>query len=238
MSAFESNVIQISDWDDFFRYNPASRHRRRIIHGLIAKHRLSFESILDVGCGDGRLLEEMYQRYKKNIHGVELGPSTAPIRLRSNLKGFYSLDIQTESVQQTFDLLLCTEVLEHLRDPEAAVRHLRKMCKKFIIITVPGGKMVNTDRLIGHLRHYTLTSLVDLMGNGGFEAIACFKWGFPFHTGYKHLLNFNSSHLIDSFGKGAYGKIQKTVSQLINAAFYLNSWRFGSQIFYLGKIKP
>ena len=39
---------------DFIRYNPGARHRRRMILRLLGAER--FDSLLDVGCGNGELL--------------------------------------------------------------------------------------------------------------------------------------------------------------------------------------
>src|SRR5438046_4396422 len=44
-------------WDDMKRYGPFSRHIRRILKDMIRP--LKIESVLDVGCGQGSLLEEL-----------------------------------------------------------------------------------------------------------------------------------------------------------------------------------
>lgn len=37
----------------------------------------------------------------------------------------------------SFDIVICTEVLEHLEKPGAALKELKRVAKKFILITVP-----------------------------------------------------------------------------------------------------
>ena len=54
MTAAEYDVGWDTKWDDMKRYGPMSRHVRRIIKKLIRP--LQFQSVMDVGCGQGSLL--------------------------------------------------------------------------------------------------------------------------------------------------------------------------------------
>ncbi len=237
--AFPGAAEHESEWDDFFRYNPASRHRRRILHGLIASNRLSFERVLDVGCGDGRLLEEMHKRYGCQIYGIEVGQTSCPVRLGEKLSGFYKLDIQKACIPERFDLLLCTELLEHMSDEKAAACNLARMCKQeaYLLVTVPAGPMRKTDIYMGHVCHYTQGALISLLSNAGFITLECFAWGNPFHSLYRKILDIFPKRIMQDYAKARYTWKNKLLCQVLYYTFFLNSYQTGNQLFYLGKLR-
>lgn len=229
-----------SEWDDFFRYNPASRHRRRILHTLISRNRLSFKRVLDIGCGDGRLLEEMHKRYGCQMYGIEVGHTSCPGRLGEKLSGFYKIDIQEERAPGEFDLLLCTELLEHIPNIKAAACNLARMCKKegaHLLVTVPAGPMRKTDIYMGHVRHYTQGALISLLSNVGFDTLECFAWGNPFHSLYRKILDIFPKRIMQDYAKTRYTWKNKLLCQVLYYTFFLNSYQTGNQLFYLGKLR-
>lgn len=224
-----------SSWDDFFIYNPASRHRRRIIKGLLRGLGAPFKKALDIGCGSGRMLEELRADFGCEIYGIEPNPTSAADRLKSALNGFYPLDIETGALPGTFDLILMTEVLEHTVDDGAALANVARMAGKYLVLTVPAGPIRDTDVDMGHKRHYTAASLQALVEKNGFRTLSCFAWGFPFHSLYRALLDLAPGQAVSTFGQSRYGTAQKFISGLIHPFFFLNSSKRGCQLFYLGE---
>ena len=55
---------------------------------------------------------------------------------------------------RAFDLVLCTEVYEHLTRPEDAVRELARVCRGIIVGTTPNHSLYTDDQL-GHLREHS-----------------------------------------------------------------------------------
>ena len=121
------------------------------------------DSVLDVGCGDGRLLEEMAATYGCEISGIEPGKSSAPDRLGDRLREFHKISVEREPLESRFDLVLCTEVIEHLHQPELAAKNMAAMCRGHLIVTVPSGPLRKTDEYMGHVRHYTVAELTELL---------------------------------------------------------------------------
>jgi len=224
-----------SSWDDFFVFNPASRHRRRRIKSIVREACAPFEKVLDIGCGDGRLLEELQAEFRCGIYGMEPHVSSATQRLKGILNGFYACDIEDAVVKDTFDLIIMSEVLEHTKDDAKAMANVAKMSSGHLLITVPAGPIRKTDVTMGHERHYTVDSLRTLAERNGYKTLACYVWGFPFHSLYRGLLNLAHDRVIHEFGQTRYGPAQKLVSRLLYGLFFLNSSRRGCQLFYLGE---
>lgn len=224
-----------SSWDDFFVYNPASRHRRMIIKGLLRGLGVPFKKILDIGCGSGRMLEELHAEFKSAIYGMEPNCTSAEERLKSVLNGFYPLDIEKSALDATFDLVMMTEVLEHTEDDAKALANVAKMAGRFLLLTVPAGPVRSTDVTMGHKRHYTAAALRGLAERSGFRTLACFAWGFPFHSIYRALLDVAPGQVVSAFGQHRYGPLQKLILNLIYPFFFLNSSKRGCQLFYLGE---
>lgn len=222
----------LARWTDFFAYNPASRHRRRILCRLLAP--LKFRTLLDVGCGDGQLLKFLKARFGCEAHGME--PEDEPAALRDGgLDGFYRMDIAREAPPGTFDVVVCSEVLEHIPEDREALKNLRKVCGRYLLVTVPAGPIRATDKFMGHVRHYSREDLEEKVRSAGFAVRRCFAWGFPWHSLYKALQDRVPDQMIRGFGNRPYGLFQKAVSHLLYAAFFLNSGRRGCQLFLLAE---
>lgn len=100
---------------------------------------LSPSSILDVGCGDGTLLQYLKHCIPKDYIGIdtdEIALSNARKRYPQFTflqESIYSLPLETKSQ----DVVLCLEVLEHLKDPGMALHELSRVAKHGIIVSVP-----------------------------------------------------------------------------------------------------
>jgi SAM-dependent methyltransferase len=82
------------------------------------------------------------------------------------------------------DVVVASEVLEHLREPDHAVALARRLLAPGgrLVVTVPSGAITPFDDSIGHLRHYTPASLAALLEGGGLRVERIYRWGFPFHS--------------------------------------------------------
>jgi len=227
----------VASWDDAHRYSPAPRHRRRLIAGWIQG--LRFSNCLDAGCAQPYLLESL-QRRRIAAYGCDISEEV----IRRNRTRFpYTRFEQFDLVQQAwpggrrFDLVVCSEVLEHVGDWGAALANLAKMSRRHLLITVPGGKIRPIDRHIGHLRHFEGAELVTALRNHGLDAIRLRRWGWPMHSIYKRAINgIMPEQVYRTFGEQRYGFGKKLLSQAINIAFYVNdAFPWGTQLLILSR---
>lgn len=109
------------------------------------------ESILDVGAGEGFTLE-MFRKNKvgKKLEGIEymdeaikFGNQLHP-QVKIKKGDIYKLPYKDSS----FDLIICTEVLEHLDNPIKAVEELKRVTKKHIILSVPNEPLFTIQRFL------------------------------------------------------------------------------------------
>jgi SAM-dependent methyltransferase len=137
---------------------------------LVARHAPA--SILDVGCGDGRLLDWLRRARPElaaGYTGVDTSePAIALARVLNGSDRFRAEDVA--KVEGRFDALLLVEVLEHI--PDGAVvpflEHLRARVAPggVLIVSVPSANVPVNPK---HYRHYDPPSLEDALARGGFE---------------------------------------------------------------------
>jgi ubiquinone/menaquinone biosynthesis C-methylase UbiE len=105
----------------------------------------SQDKILEVGCGAGHLLAKIPCG---TLHGVDLS-DTLLERAKSRLEG--RAEIQKADAHDlpfkddTFDKVLCSEVLEHVLEPGKVLREMLRVSRDgaTVVVTIPYEKMIN-----------------------------------------------------------------------------------------------
>jgi trans-aconitate methyltransferase len=219
-------------WDDMRAYGPMGRHTRRLVWTQVKK--LAFRSVLDVGCGQGSPLEEIAkQRPEVELAGVDLSARAVEMaRLRMPQGRFDVLDITTESLDRQFDLLVCTDVVEHIPDDRAAFRNMRKMTRRWCLVGTMQGHMRPWEARVGHVRNYAPGELAAKMEEAGFKIRHHIDWGFPFYSPlYRSILPF----MPPTATQGKFGPGRRLISEAMYYLFLLNASRFGDYVFCLGE---
>ncbi len=220
-----------SRWDDMKRYGPFSRHVRRIIKDMIRP--LTFESVLDVGCGQGSLLADLCTEFPHiEPHGVDISASALRLAHAKVPAGqFWPLDITQGHLDRQFDLVVCSEVLEHIPDDLAALSNLAHMTGRYLIISTVQGRMRHFEaQAVGHVRNYAPGELVQKVELSGLRPVQVVEWGFPFYSPlYRDLLELTGSRGTT----GEFGPVRRVISSAIYWLFMLNSSRRGDEIFVL-----
>ena len=143
-----------------------------------------WKRILDVGCGDGLLFDELTPLGE--VEGVE--PSAASV----SEKGPHRSRIHTcpfdENFQpgKEFTLILMLDVLEHLADPAAALRRALALLAPagMLLVTVPAFNALwtNHDLVNEHVTRYTRRTFRELARQAGLGIQTeryFFQWLFP-----------------------------------------------------------
>lgn len=222
-------------WTDMVRYYPSGVHRRRLIAEWLAP--LAPSAILDVGCGPGHLLDFLRQRFPAaSFVGVDNADQTvAENRERLPWARFEPLDITRAALGERFDVVVCSEVIEHVTDDEAALNHLVQMTGRYLLITVPTGRLFPLEAGFGHLRHYRLDELCRRLESRGLSIERAQAWGFPFMTAFKRAANLRPQAVMNGFGDGAWSWSKRVFGATLTALFYLNRFKSGPQLLILAK---
>jgi SAM-dependent methyltransferase len=220
-------------WDDMKRYGPSSRHTRRLIMNMVSS--LEFRSVLDVGCGQGSPLEEIEERRPGvELAGVDLSEQAVTLaRRRLPRASFSVLDLTEGPLDRTFDLIVCSDVLEHIPDDRAALRHIRKMANRWCLVTTLQGRMRRFEREVGHVRNYRRGELRERMEEAGFVVRQQLDWGFPFFSPlYRNVLDVAPS----TATTGSYGPGRRVLAEMLYWLFYANLSRLGDYVICLAEV--
>ena len=100
--------------------------------------RVAPRSILDVGCGEGYTLAALVAAgVKADLAGVDLSPA-AIAKARRRLPGVtFTVGEARELGGARFDLVIMTEVLEHLDDPADVLPVLAGLSRGPVLLSVP-----------------------------------------------------------------------------------------------------
>lgn len=233
--------------------SPAAFHRRRQLLGLVQRHAGSARRLLEIGCGQGALLETLSLELPSALlHGADVSPA-ALARARSACRDaelfqldLAALDFDGEQRQrfERFDLVICSEVLEHLADDRLALTRIGKLLEPSgqLIVSVPGGRSTRFDRAIGHLRHYDGESLGRVIADAGFELQRVVAWGFPFHNLYRLAVAAASRLTLAEGGAervpaAVLGHCYRLLGKTLKPLYYLNRPYLGTQLFAVAR-KP
>jgi len=134
--------------------------------------------LFEIGCGRGKLLNELKRYYA--ISGIDI--SSSAVLEASKLIGknhLKVLDIEKESINGKYDIILAFDVLEHLKNPSKALFKIKKSLKKngVFIFSVPNnyglfGKLMTSffnyiDKT--HVSTYERDKWIRIMENAGFN---------------------------------------------------------------------
>jgi 2-polyprenyl-3-methyl-5-hydroxy-6-metoxy-1,4-benzoquinol methylase len=162
------------------------RARERLVLGELDRLRpeAGWRRALDVGCGDGLFFGQL-RRYAETVEGVEPDERLVSDTRRADGSVHLRTFDATFSPGCRYDLVVFLDVLEHMEDPEAAVRHASSLVEDggVVLATVPAFRHLWTthDALNQHVTRYTQGELVELLSVGFAvkKARYFFRWVHP-----------------------------------------------------------
>ena len=85
--------------------------------------------ILDIGCGLGKTLQLIYPKTQADLYGIDI--STVAIEYCNSLElgEFWVQDAAFDLGENTYDLIINSQTLEHVDDPIGVMRSMKKALK-------------------------------------------------------------------------------------------------------------
>jgi 2-polyprenyl-3-methyl-5-hydroxy-6-metoxy-1,4-benzoquinol methylase len=210
-------AVERDDWDTHWENfaeaaarNPAQSFRRRVVLGLLGT-RGEPRRYLDIGSGQGDLAAEVSRRWPgADVAGIELSAKGVDLASAKVPKGrFEQVDLlagtaPSDGLTGWATHATCSEVLEHVDEPEAFLRSAARWLAPgaTLVVTVPGGERSAFDIHIGHRRHYAAAELAALLESAGFTVDECGGAGYPFFNLYRRVVIARGDRLVDDFDKG------------------------------------
>jgi 2-polyprenyl-3-methyl-5-hydroxy-6-metoxy-1,4-benzoquinol methylase len=158
---------QTRHWPWGFRYLGGIRVILDQLEGV------SFDSLVDVGCGDGRFLREVADRYPEaDLLGVDYFQRAVNMANAMNPELEYRCrDITEESPRRHYDVATMVEVLEHI-PPDDVDEFVGAVAERVrpegvIVATVPHENKAVTNKHFQHFDRRTLRAALE----GPFEAL-------------------------------------------------------------------
>jgi SAM-dependent methyltransferase len=153
---------------------------RQLSGGLVSQAR----EIAEVGCGHGLVQRQIEDAYGREVTGFDLN-QFALQRSLSRLSKLYCYDIgqRNPEFHQRFDLIFLFDVLEHITDEDSFLTsllfHLSPGGK--LVINVPAGQWgySSYDRVLGHIRRYSIRTLRATAERSHLEVAVWTYWAFP-----------------------------------------------------------
>jgi SAM-dependent methyltransferase len=146
-----------------------------VLDGVIARLGLPARArVLDAGCGSGRNMIELSDL--GTVTGIELSEtSVALARQRDAGEIVVGLVLETPFPDDSFDLAVSLDVIEHLDDDLTALRELRRTVAPggALLVTVPAYQWLwsGHDEINHHHRRYTRRSLQRVAERAGWTQV-------------------------------------------------------------------
>lgn len=122
-------------WDRESEFKPLHEINPLRVNWIDEHISLAGKKVLDVGCGGGILSEAMARRGAQ-VTGIDMGEAPLSVArlhlLESGLEVDYrqiTAESLAEESPETFDVVTCLEMLEHVPDPASVIRACHRMVK-------------------------------------------------------------------------------------------------------------
>jgi len=197
LSVSADGVVTGNTYDKYGSSNPVVRHLvgafERSLEELL--DRAEPASLLDVGCGEGALVQRFARRLgSRRVVGVDLQEDSLQAgwsRHEAPNLEYRTLDGgELPFAAGEFDMVSAIEVLEHVPDPQLTLHEMSRCAQRHLLVSVPREPLWRTLNVArgaywsqlgntpGHVNHWSRRSFIQLLrGHGEIaEVRSPFPW--------------------------------------------------------------
>lgn len=206
--------------------------RRKLVHKLIKLYGPppGNASVLDIGCGTGKLTEEL-QKYGK-VTAIDKSEEAIKLCKKRGIKNAIRTSIEDFKPDEQFDCIIALDILEHCQNDELIIKKIHTLLKKsgIAIVFVPALKYFRgaNDITGHHYRRYTYKELSEKFKNAGFKTLT--QSYFNFFLAVPIFFIRRLTDLSDKKFESEFGLNNPLINKICKFIFNL-------EIYFLPKIK-
>jgi len=139
--AWQESNLEVMGYDHYWKARGC--HSMQPRYSLFSKLVDNGSLVLDIGCGDGFLLQYLKDENNALVRGIDVSEEAVRLARERNIEATVG-DILEIDIECVYDYVVLSEVLEHLDEPEAVITKLNGKFRKALLISIPN---------IGYYKH-------------------------------------------------------------------------------------
>ena len=177
--------------DEYLGTNPTwhaedSPWKARQILKIIQKNDLQPDSICEIGCGAGEILNQLFLQMRDNVSfvGYEISPYAFKLcEQKAKNRLDYKLENLFEDTSAYYDIVMAIDVFEHVEDYFGFLRNLREK-GKYKIFHIPldmsvqnvlrNSTMLKSREEVGHIHYFSKDTALAALRETGYDIIDYF----------------------------------------------------------------
>lgn len=161
--------------------NPLQRWLLQRFHGAARELLAQTDAhhILDAGCGEGFAMRDVLGRSNSRVVGLDGDVAAARVAYSLNPSKQFAAGnlLALPFPDNSFDLVVCMEVLEHLAQPRAGLAELCRVSATWLLLSVPNEPLFRGANYLrgknvhdwgndpGHVNHWSATAFTSFLAS-------------------------------------------------------------------------
>lgn len=144
-------------------------------------------SVIDLGCGNGSLMQRLINEKNVKAHGIDISESAVEVCRKKGLNADKSeIDKPLDIKDNTYDYAICNVTIQMVMYPEVLLKEMKRIAK---------------DQIISFPNFAYYKNRIDLLLKGRMPAFTLFnhKW---YNTGHIHQLSVKDFYELINFAGG------------------------------------
>ncbi|AIW20293.1 class I SAM-dependent methyltransferase [Vibrio coralliilyticus] len=151
-------------------------HRKKYIFDNIKNSISKNARIIEIGAGTGNVSRFLRSKGYHNLCVGEMHFSGLKYAKSYGINDCYQFDLLKSPFISEFDVVCMFDVLEHIADPNAALKNVRKMLRNdgLVVMTLPAHNWLwsREDSVAGHKKRYNREMIENELESNGFEVVS------------------------------------------------------------------